>query len=436
LVGQVRSDQGSDFDSTLIKTLHTYLGIPQGFSLIRRHESSGVERTNREIRRHVTALLADEELYGEWSDETVLPLVQYFINSAINAETGATPFDLHYGTDMAKQMRLPESGSLPGRAPALLAKFDEHLQRIRELSREHLQKVWQERAKRDGTLTRFQPGDFVLYDNRLLSRRNKTTDALWAGPFKVLKQDGNTVSCEHANLRSQHQLHVGDLKLFRGSDSQAERVARFDKAQSRIVEVLGHSGEHHERRRKGLDFFCKYEDGTSQWHKLSDIQDVEALHNYCDRHGYLRHLTEQGEAAELIEEQMAAEGYPAWLQQGAEVYVDMRAYRNYYVNLDLPDLWTKRHFFKARVSKQASRVGSTEAEFQVELLLWPREKYSATALWVRQYVLEELPEGAVLVDATFARQYPQVMEENGKLKEKAKAKGRSSTRVGFLGDRL
>jgi hypothetical protein len=129
---------------------------------------------------------------------------------------------------------------------------------------------------------------------------------------------------------------------------------------------------------------------------------------------------------------MAAEGYPAWMQQGAEVYVDMRAYRNYYVNLDLPDLWLKRHFFKAKVTQQAGKVGSTEAQFQVELLLWPRDKYSATALWVRQYVLEELPEGAVLVDSTFAKRYPQVMEETGTLRGKAKAKGKTHARVSFM----
>jgi hypothetical protein len=333
---------------------------------------------------------------------------------------------------MARQMHLPEQGSLPEGAPVLLAKFDANLKRIRDLSHQHLQKVWQERARADAPITRFQRGDFVLYDNRLLSQRNKTTDALWAGPFKVLRQEGNTVSCEHANLKSKHQLHVGDLKLFRGTDGQAEKVARFDKAQSKIIEVLGHSGEHHERKRKGLDFFCKYEDGTKHWHKLQDVQDVEAVHDYCNRHGYLRHLVEQGEAAELIEEQMAAEGYPTWMQQGAEVYVDMRAYRNYYVNLDLPDLWLKRHFFKAKVTQQASKVGNKDAQFQVELLLWPRDKYSATALWVRQYVLEELPEGAVLVDSTFAKRYPQVMEETGTLKGKAKAKGKTHTRVSFM----
>jgi hypothetical protein len=82
----LRCDQGADYTSTVIKQLHKWFGIPIHYSIIRRHESSGVEHINHEIRRHTSILLATEGLYGKWSEDTVLPLVEFLINNTENTD--------------------------------------------------------------------------------------------------------------------------------------------------------------------------------------------------------------------------------------------------------------------------------------------------------------------------------------------------------------
>ena len=94
----------------------------------------------------------------------------------------------------------------------------------------------------------------IFYDNRLIKGRSKVTDALWAGPYKVVAQVDNDISCIHVGLDTPHTLHAGDVKLFVGSMEQAQRVARFDGEQHVVTSVKGHRGSHHDGRRLGLEY--------------------------------------------------------------------------------------------------------------------------------------------------------------------------------------
>jgi len=58
----VRSDQGSDFMSDVVQKTFKWLGIDHIPSIVDRHESNGVEPTNREIIRHLSAIVQDERV--------------------------------------------------------------------------------------------------------------------------------------------------------------------------------------------------------------------------------------------------------------------------------------------------------------------------------------------------------------------------------------
>ena len=81
LCDEIRSDPGSDLTSEVVAQVHAWFGIKHVFSLVDRHESNGVEGTNKQILRHLRALVADERVNRIWSDPSVLPLVEYMINS-------------------------------------------------------------------------------------------------------------------------------------------------------------------------------------------------------------------------------------------------------------------------------------------------------------------------------------------------------------------
>ena len=95
---QLISDPGSDLMSEIVILLNKWFGIDKFVSLFDRHESNGVELTNKQILRHLSALVHDERISQSWSDPTVLPLIEHFLNSAIHSETSLSPLEAKFGS--------------------------------------------------------------------------------------------------------------------------------------------------------------------------------------------------------------------------------------------------------------------------------------------------------------------------------------------------
>ena len=96
----------------------------------------------------------DERLKDNWSDDTVLPLINI-------AETGGfTPFELKYGTEDAAYFRLPQDGSLT--PLQLLRQLDANLRAVRARSRIIQQTIKEERASKDHPATNYVVGDLHL----------------------------------------------------------------------------------------------------------------------------------------------------------------------------------------------------------------------------------------------------------------------------------
>ena len=106
--GTILTDPGSDFKSEVITHLTRWFGMQHVFSLVDRHESNGVEGSNKQILRHVRVLVEEERTKDEWSSPTILPLVEYLVNSHTSSETGIIPFQATFGSNDATYMQLPE----------------------------------------------------------------------------------------------------------------------------------------------------------------------------------------------------------------------------------------------------------------------------------------------------------------------------------------
>ena len=77
--------------SRVVIKLNKWFGINKLVSLVDRHESNGVEPTNKSILRHLRALIFDYRLSNNWSDPTIIALIEHFLNSAIHIETNLSP---------------------------------------------------------------------------------------------------------------------------------------------------------------------------------------------------------------------------------------------------------------------------------------------------------------------------------------------------------
>ena len=73
------SDPGSDFMTNVIKQFNLYLGMKHVVSIVDRHTSNGLEGPNKQILRHLKALVEDKRSESRWSDPIYLPLVFFLM---------------------------------------------------------------------------------------------------------------------------------------------------------------------------------------------------------------------------------------------------------------------------------------------------------------------------------------------------------------------
>ena len=105
---EIVSDPGSAFMSDVVKQFNELMGIRHKVSLVGRHESNGCESLGGQFLRHLRTLVNDKRLNSRWSDDTVLPLINFALCSHETPETGGyTPFQMKYGTQDAEYFRLP-----------------------------------------------------------------------------------------------------------------------------------------------------------------------------------------------------------------------------------------------------------------------------------------------------------------------------------------
>ena len=111
---EVASDPGSAFMSKVMAQLCAWLPMRHKVSLVGRHESNGCEGSNKQFLRHLRTLVNDERVMHKWSDDTVLPLINFMMADYPTSETGGlTPFQLKYGSQDAERFRMPK-GMEPG----------------------------------------------------------------------------------------------------------------------------------------------------------------------------------------------------------------------------------------------------------------------------------------------------------------------------------
>ena len=93
-----------------------------------------MERTNKEIARHLRALVNDERLRMSWSDPQNLALIQYALNERVNTETGWSAFELTFGSPDARYFRVSDARDPERTANEWLQSLNKSLAAIRDVT--------------------------------------------------------------------------------------------------------------------------------------------------------------------------------------------------------------------------------------------------------------------------------------------------------------
>lgn len=419
LYDDIYSDPGSDLMSEVVEQLHKWLGIRHIFSLVDRHESNGVEGTNKQILRHLKALVHDERIIDKWSSPTVLPLVQFMINSNDNSETGVIPLHAHFGTAEATYFRLPEGLKSDGdKVNEFVKLLDQNIKILRSISSDHQQKIINKRTQinDDREQNKYQKGDLVLFHNDILP--NKLSPK-FTGPYEVIEQTKNDVQCRHLVQESIKYFHVDKLKIFHGNYEDAYQAAKLDFDQFTIKNIIAYRGE--PMTRTTMEFEIEFEDNTIVWLPWTqEISQTIQFEDFCRAKPALNVLlysvTEATKYISNLNKKIITSVKP-----GEKVFVDLRCFgATWYQEVGLEDPDHINYVVEAEyvnwLNKNKTKINMRYAIFE--------ETYPATHSFVLFYggIRKFDPLTMRLVDAQLVLSFPLLLPESNREKILSKLK--------------
>jgi len=357
LVDILYSDPGSDLMSEAVEHLNKWLGIRHKVSLVDRHQSNGVEGSNKQILRHLRALVYDERVLRSWSSPTKLPIIQYILNSTLNSETNMIPFDLHFGQDTHTYHKIPTNLNLNSQVNTFVHNLNSNLRHLLEVSRTYQQKLVQDRTGSDSNniqhINQYQPGDYVLKQIDTSKPRPSKLFPQFLGPFEVISHIGNNIRVKNIVTGEIKTFHVDMVKIFHGNRDQAYQMAMIDTEQYEVEHIISYKGD--PIRRSTMEFLVKFKDGDEVWVPYSDdIAATQQFETFCRLNSQLFYLLYKADVAKRMASDIKSREITA-ITPGTTVYVDLRSYGElWYLTLDLPDKFTKAYVLKYRYTKWSS----------------------------------------------------------------------------------
>ncbi len=130
----IRSDRGTQFVNGIISQLLSLLQIDHELSLAYSMEQNAiVERANKEVMRHLTAIIFDRRVSGVWSSE-YLPLVQRIMNAKVHDTISVSPAELVFEKSINLYTELllpiPPESLIKGTADVAEHRLSDHVARL------------------------------------------------------------------------------------------------------------------------------------------------------------------------------------------------------------------------------------------------------------------------------------------------------------------
>jgi transposase InsO family protein len=267
------------------------------------HEENGiVERSNREVKKHIRDLIFDSKQPDIW--DLKAPFAQRIINSQKHRATGVTPSELVFGHSLDLNRNI-----LTRTAHRSRATLSETIAELIQMQEKMLHKALVaqtatdthhiETAIRAGNTnheTEFPINSYVLvqYENRGGPKEhapNTPLHPILRGPFRVVNKrhrdaQGTIYTCEHLATHKLEDFHVKLLQPFHYDERRVspEDVAQTDYNLFTVESVRAHRwtpGKH--KTKSNLMFLIKwegYDDQSNTWEPWENVAKVGILHEY------------------------------------------------------------------------------------------------------------------------------------------------------------
>jgi hypothetical protein len=398
------TDPGSNIDSAVVTLLLQWFGVRLRMSIVGRHQSNGVERTNKEILRFISGIVHCERLAHCWSKPQVISTVQFLLNEALNNETGLSPFEYVFGSVDSKYLVLPNASDVSTKTSQYMKALNDNLKIIREEARVITEREQEKRLVNGAGENSYQKGDLVFRRVEKMVDRTSKLQPQHLGPYEVVSVNKSDVQCRHLVTAAIGTYHMERLKpCFASSREDAYEAAMVDYNQFVVKKILSYSGD--PEVRSTMQFVVEFEDGSVvSLPYVKDLFETVQFEEFVRQEKPLTPLL----YTLVVWKRMLKESYNKVIgvQPGDCCFVDLRAWgSDYFQGLLLPA------GFRYVVGCTYIRwEGKGRRRIVLRCLLLCKSDFAWDAFTVYAYGMQfVLTDIMVLVDKKFCEKYPAVL---------------------------
>jgi hypothetical protein len=294
---RLTSDRGTQFVNDVLKELATLTDVKHILTEPYSKEQNGiVERSNKEINRHLRAICFHKNIINEWS--SVLPMVQRIINASVHKSIGVSPAQIIFGNSIQLDRNVyntafphvhnadKESDSF-GRWAADMLKKQSDIIRIAYETQLKTDEFHMSQVKFDPEEETIYPiNSYVLVQYPMTAMGNKPPTKLHTnlkGPMRVINFVGSIYTLQDLISNKEETVHIKRIKPFYYDPRCTDPVdiARRDYQSTVVEKILDHAGDINKVSQ--LDFLVKWQDvpdSGNLWLPWSELRNNPALHSY------------------------------------------------------------------------------------------------------------------------------------------------------------
>jgi transposase InsO family protein len=281
----IRSDRGSQFVNDILAELCSLLGTEQEFTTAySKEENAIVERMNKEVMRHLRAILFDKKVMSRWSMDQ-LPLVMRILNSEEKTRTGVSPCELLFGNSINLNRRLlREPVVVDSTAPS--KRLSDHMENMLQQQATLIEVARKTQAQFDThhmsvfdpNFTEFPVNSYVLLEHpegppHKLKMQKR-------GPYQVVNNTGSKYTIQDLVTGKMSDTHISNLSPFLYDPNQTDPldIAMKDQEEFFIDSIINHRGDRNSR--KTMEFLVRwrgYGPKNDTWEPYSGLRDTDQL---------------------------------------------------------------------------------------------------------------------------------------------------------------
>jgi len=286
----IQMDNGTEFVNEIVSEVIKLTGTLAGSVLAySKEENAIVERCNKEVMRHIRAMVFEINKRDAWS--IYVPLAQRIINSEIHSRIGVSPNELVFGGKidldggfLDTPMIVSKDVNVAAWSSDMINLQSKLINIAQKRQAEQDEKFMQK--SQNNLITQYDVNSFVLvlYPASAMGQRAPTKlHTHWKGPMRVISNKGAEYLLHDLVQDKQIPIHVKRLKKFEHDPIHVDplAIAAKDYEEDEVELILEHKGD--PKRKSSLDFLVRwlgYDETEDLWLPWSALRTNAVLHQY------------------------------------------------------------------------------------------------------------------------------------------------------------